>query len=63
MKRLFKHFTTDTRPCGCSRHSSAPKCDKCAPRQRRTADRKAVTHIHVGEILRKVRERLAAGKE
>lgn len=36
MKRLFKHFTTDTRPCGCSRHATAQKCPKCAPKISRT---------------------------
>lgn len=59
MKRLFKHFTTDTRPCGCSRHSTAPKCDKCAPKRKATRDaRRRHMHIHVGEILRMVRAHL-----
>jgi hypothetical protein len=55
-------FTTDAKPCGCSREQGAPKCADCSPRRRRTADRKAVTHIHVSQIIRKVRERLSEAK-
>ncbi len=55
-------YTTDRKTCGCARSPGAPKCDKCLPRRRRTVDRKTVMHVHIGEILRNVRERLAAGK-
>jgi methionyl-tRNA synthetase len=67
MKRLFKHFTTDTRPCGCSRHASAPKCDKCTAKRSPTTDTKPsrvsnasspVMHVDIGAVLRAVRKRL-----
>lgn len=53
-------FTTDAKPCGCSRRPKAPKCEKCTPRQRRTADRAAKTplHINVDEILTMMRAHL-----
>jgi len=57
-------FTTDHKPCGCSRRPGAPKCAECAPRPRRVADsaRTRHTHIHIGQILQLVRERLAGAK-
>ncbi|MGF6879036.1 hypothetical protein OKW35_008515 [Paraburkholderia sp. MM5477-R1] len=56
-------FTTDRKQCGCTRQTGAPKCAECSPRRRRTADGKPTKHVHlhVGEILREVRERLAKG--
>jgi hypothetical protein len=73
MKRLFKHFTTDMRPCGCSRLSSAPKCDKCTAKRSPTTDTKPTkakvsndaTHkprVDLNEIHRRFWNRLA-GKE
>lgn len=57
-------FTTDCKPCGCSRGEGAPKCATCAPRARprRTVDRapakaKAI-HINVDEILTMMRAHL-----
>ncbi|TCK96007.1 hypothetical protein B0G74_2650 [Paraburkholderia sp. BL9I2N2] len=60
MKRLPKHFTTDTRRCGCSRHAGAPKCAECAPRRRQTADKAAAKHLHINvdEILTMLRMHL-----
>jgi hypothetical protein len=55
-------YTTDKRPCGCSRRPGAPKCNQCAPIQARTGDSKPAMHIHVSKIIRMVRERIATGK-
>jgi hypothetical protein len=66
MKRLFKHFTTDTRPCGCSRHSTAPKCDRCAPKPKANRVSNATTDerkpVDLNEIHRRFWAKLA-GKE
>lgn len=53
-------FTTDCKPCGCSRRPGASKCAECAPRRRRTADkaRAKPLHIDVGEILTMLRVHL-----
>lgn len=62
MKRLFKHFTTDTKLCGCSRHSNAPKCDKCAPKQKPKATADERKPVDLNEIHRRFWAKLA-GKE
>ncbi|OUL68690.1 hypothetical protein CA603_51530 [Paraburkholderia hospita] len=53
-------FTTDRKPCGCTRGRGASKCAECAPRRRRTAD-KAVhktLHIDIDQILTMMRAHL-----
>lgn len=56
-------YTTDHKPCGCSRRPGAPKCAECAPRRHRVSDGVPARHVHIniGQILQLVRERLAKG--
>ncbi|PRY03805.1 hypothetical protein B0G73_114126 [Paraburkholderia sp. BL25I1N1] len=53
-------FTTDRKPCGCTRRPGSPKCTECAPRRRKTADRAHAKHLHidVDEILTMMRAHL-----